>query len=288
MRSVIKYMYTSRFLRLTQPHMQGPDVLAINQALHNLGYLRVKADDIFHAETEQSLRQWQEKVGINPDGVVDPDVWCRLSSQCVMTYEQIVAAQRYPAITIDLQSRRLFFFNSPETSRTYPVAIGKRSTPSPPGNWTIVQKALNPGGPFGVRWMRLSVPWGGYGIHGTNNPRSIGRLASHGCIRMYNRDVTGLYDQVPLGTPVYIIGESLTGRVMQQGARGGDVSIVQRRLRRLGYYKYKIDRVFGPKMHDSVVRFQQASNLTADGVIGPDTYVAIQKALDMRSNDIDP
>lgn len=281
-------MYMSRFLRLTQPNMQGPDVLLINQALHNQGYLRGEVDDIFHDRTDQSLRRWQEQVGMNPNGVVDPDVWCRLVSQCMMTPEQTTLAQRYPAITIDLQSRRLFFFSSLEVSRTYPVAIGKRSTPSPPGNWTIVQKALNPGGPFGARWMRLSVPWGGYGIHGTNNPNSIGKMASHGCIRMYNRDVIELYDQVPLGTPVYIIGQSLTGRVMQQGARGGDVSIVQRRLRTLGYYRYSIDRYFGPKMHESVVRFQQDNNLVADGIIGPDTYVAIQKALDMRSNDTEP
>lgn len=281
-------MYMSRFLRLTQPNMQGPDVFSINQALHNLGYLRSKVDDIFHAGTDQALRQWQENAGINPDGVVDPDVWCRLGSQGMMTLEHTVLAQRYPAITIDLQSRRLFFFHSLEASRTYPVAIGKRSTPSPPGNWTIVQKAVNPGGPFGARWMCLSVPWGGYGIHGTNNPRSIGRMASHGCIRMYNRDVIAIYDQTPLGTPVYIIGESLTGRLLQQGARGEDVSIVQRRLRTLGYYRYRIDRYFGPRMHESVVRFQQANNLAADGIVGPDTYVAIQKALDMRSNDTDP
>ncbi len=133
-----------------------------------------------------------------------------------------------------------------------------------------------------------SLAWGGYGIHGTNNPRSIGRMASHGCIRMYNRDVIAIYDQTPLGTPVYIIGESLTGRLLQQGARGEDVSIVQRRLRTLGYYRYRIDRYFGPRMHESVVRFQQANNLAADGIVGPDTYVAIQKALDMRSNDTEP
>lgn len=281
-------MYMSRFLRLTRPSMQGPDVLAINQSLHKLGYLREEVDDIFHVGTDQALREWQEKVGINPDGVVDPDIWCLLGSQCAIYYEPAQISQRYPVITIDLQTRRLHFYSSPDTYRTYPVAIGKKSTPSPPGNWTIVQKAMNPGGPFGARWMRLSVPWGGYGIHGTNNPRSIGKMASHGCIRMYNKDVIGLYEMVPIGTPVHIMGESITGRVLALGARGDDVARMQRRLRRLGYYRYKIDGVFGKKMEDSVKRFQQANVLTADGIVGPDTYVALQKALDVKSNDTDP
>ncbi|MGI6434354.1 MAG: L,D-transpeptidase family protein [Syntrophomonadaceae bacterium] len=282
-------MYVSRFLRLAQPAMQGPDVLAINQALGSLGYLHDDIDDIFHKETMQALREWQETVGINADGVVGPESWCRISQQCGMPYEKLGSfAQRYPLISIDLQSRRLYFFNSPDKYRTFPVAIGKKSTPSPSGNWTIVQKTLNPGGPFGARWMRLSVPWGGYGIHGTNNPRSIGRLASHGCIRMYNKDVIAIYDKVPLGTPVYIMGPTLTGRLLQQGARGEDVARVQRRLRRLGYYRYKIDGVFGVKMTEAVKRFQTNHNLSADGIVGPNTYIALQKALDIRSNELDP
>jgi len=109
-----------------------------------------------------------------------------------------------PLITIELEKRRLHF-QSGDLSKTYPVAIGKPSTPTPLGNWTIVQKAMNPGGPFGARWMRLSVPWGGYGIHGTNNPNSIGKAVSHGCVRMYNKDVIEIYPLTPLGTPVNIV-----------------------------------------------------------------------------------
>ncbi|MGE5391816.1 MAG: L,D-transpeptidase [Deltaproteobacteria bacterium] len=109
-----------------------------------------------------------------------------------------------PSIIIEVEKRRLHF-RSDTLTKTYPVAVGKPSTPTPIGNWTIVQKAMNPGGPFGARWMRLSVPWGGYGIHGTNNPKSIGRAVSHGCVRMYNKDVIEIYPLTPIGTPVTIV-----------------------------------------------------------------------------------
>jgi len=72
----------------------------------------------------------------------------------------------------------------------------------PAGTFTIINKQVNPGGPFGTRWMGLSQPH--YGIHGTNNPASIGTAASNGCIRMYNEDVNELFNLVSVGTPVTI------------------------------------------------------------------------------------
>ena len=110
-----------------------------------------------------------------------------------------------PLITIEVEKRKLHF-KSAGLTKSYPVAVGKPSTPTPLGDWTIIQKAMNPGGRFGARWMRLSVPWGGYGIHGTNNPSSIGKAVSHGCVRMYNKDVIEIYPLTPLGTPVQIVG----------------------------------------------------------------------------------
>jgi lipoprotein-anchoring transpeptidase ErfK/SrfK len=61
---------------------------------------------------------------------------------------------------------------------------------------------MNPGGPFGVLWLSLSKQ--GYGIHGTNDPSSIGKAVSHGCVRMHNRDVLQLAEKVPNGTRVII------------------------------------------------------------------------------------
>ena len=81
-------------------------------------------------------------------------------------------------------------------------SVGKPSTLTPTGTFTIVNKAVNPGGPFGARWMVLSKPH--YGIHGTNKPSSIGKTVSHGCVRMYNKDVIELFNLVPIGTTVKI------------------------------------------------------------------------------------
>ncbi len=105
-------------------------------------------------------------------------------------------------LTISLNAKTLSFYRQGIFVKTYPVAIGKPSTPSPQGTFTIVNKVFNPGGPYGTRWMGLSAR--GYGIHGTNNPISIGTRASNGCIRMYNQDVNELYSQVLVGTTVKI------------------------------------------------------------------------------------
>lgn len=106
------------------------------------------------------------------------------------------------SITVNTSARTLTLYRNGQWVKSYPVAVGKPSTPTPKGNFTIVNKALNPGGPFGTRWMGLSKPH--YGIHGTNNPSSIGKAVSNGCIRMYNKDVNKLYDFVPIGTVVKI------------------------------------------------------------------------------------
>ncbi|WP_179632112.1 L,D-transpeptidase [Clostridium peptidivorans] len=108
-------------------------------------------------------------------------------------------------IVINTKNLTLTLYSGNNVVKTYPVAVGKPSTPTPLGNFTIVNKIVNPGGPFGVRWMGLSIPH--YGIHGTNNPASIGTRASHGCIRMYNKDVLEIFNKVSIGTPVQIINQ---------------------------------------------------------------------------------
>lgn len=109
------------------------------------------------------------------------------------------------SITIDVNNHTLNLIHNGIINKVYPVAVGKSSTPTPKGTFKIVNKAMNPGGPFGARWLGLNAPYGDYGIHGTNNPSSIGKNISNGCIRMYNKDVIELYNLVQLGTTVKII-----------------------------------------------------------------------------------
>lgn len=109
------------------------------------------------------------------------------------------------SITINVSNHSLTLFKDNKVFKTYRVAVGKPSTPTPKGTFKIINKAINPGGPFGARWMGLNAPNGDYGIHGTNNPNSIGKNVSNGCIRMYNKDVIEIFNLVPVGTVVKIV-----------------------------------------------------------------------------------
>ncbi|MGE8203496.1 L,D-transpeptidase [Heyndrickxia sp. NPDC080065] len=105
-------------------------------------------------------------------------------------------------IRVSTSKRQLTLLKDGKIVRSYPIGVGKMLTPTPKGSYRIINKQPNPGGPFGVMWMGLSRPH--YGIHGTNNPASIGKIVSHGCIRMYNQDVLALSKIVPIGTIVKI------------------------------------------------------------------------------------
>jgi L,D-transpeptidase ErfK/SrfK len=106
------------------------------------------------------------------------------------------------SIAINTITKNLTLYRNKRFFKAYPVATGKPTTPTPIGTFIIVNKQVNPGGPFGSRWMGLSKPH--YGIHGTNNPASIGTAASNGCVRMYANDVEDLFNYVRVGTVVEI------------------------------------------------------------------------------------
>ncbi|WP_191561913.1 L,D-transpeptidase family protein [Metabacillus idriensis] len=105
-------------------------------------------------------------------------------------------------INISVRQRKLTLLNNGQVMKVYPIAVGKIVTSTPIGNFVIVNRQPNPGGPFGVLWLSLSKIH--YGIHGTNDPSSIGKAVSKGCIRMQNRDVLELGSIVPNGTRVFI------------------------------------------------------------------------------------
>lgn len=107
-------------------------------------------------------------------------------------------------LVIDPASRQISVYTGGQLTKTYPVAVGKPLTPTPAGDYKVVNKVINPGGILGTRWMGLNIPGGNYGIHGTSNPSSIGNKVSAGCIRMHNKNVEELFPQVPVGTPVHI------------------------------------------------------------------------------------
>ncbi|WP_371017331.1 L,D-transpeptidase family protein [Pseudalkalibacillus sp. JSM 102089] len=122
---------------------------------------------------------------------------------------QLIQIPGYPdpatlpyTIYVSLTQRTLTLQKNGSTVKVYPVGVGRMLHDTPTGNFIIINKAPNPGGPFGTMWMSISKIH--YGIHGTNDPSSIGKYVSRGCIRMYNRDVEELANTVPIGTAVLI------------------------------------------------------------------------------------
>jgi lipoprotein-anchoring transpeptidase ErfK/SrfK len=121
-------------------------------------------------------------------------------------------------IVISLQDRKLALLVGDQIIKIWDTAVGAESSPSPSGNFVIVNR-LNqpyyyhpgkvipsgPSNPLGTRWLGLSLK--GFGIHGTNAPGSIGKKASHGCIRMRNRDIEELFKWVKAGDAVEIYPE---------------------------------------------------------------------------------
>jgi lipoprotein-anchoring transpeptidase ErfK/SrfK len=134
-------------------------------------------------------------------------------------------ADRYPVVlTIDRGNFRLNLFKKLKRVKVYPIAVGQVGLETPAGLYKINNKAVNPawhvpnsdwagalagkvipGGapdnPLKARWLGV---YDGVGVHGTDARNSIGTNASHGCIRMLVEDVVKLYDEVPIGTPIFI------------------------------------------------------------------------------------
>ncbi|MCH1624117.1 L,D-transpeptidase family protein [Ferdinandcohnia quinoae] len=123
-------------------------------------------------------------------------------------------------IVINKKTNQLIVYKDNKMIKTFSVGTGKNASTTPEGSFKIVNKIKNPwystkgipGGdpknPLGSRWLGLNVPGTGgtkYGIHGTNDPSSIGKHISLGCIRMHNADVEWLYNNITLQTTVSIV-----------------------------------------------------------------------------------
>ncbi|HZR58082.1 MAG TPA: L,D-transpeptidase [Terriglobales bacterium] len=118
-------------------------------------------------------------------------------------------------ILVSLIDRKLAVLEGRQVLRTFPVAVGAEVSPSPEGEFQIINRVANPAyyhpgtvipagidNPIGPRWIGLDQK--GYGIHGTNQPLSVGHAASHGCIRLRNSDVVQLFEMVRAGDMVEI------------------------------------------------------------------------------------
>ena len=93
---------------------------------------------------------------------------------------RVRSASTVCAIHVDVEQKMLTLFCGSEIAARYPIATGARDTPTPLGVFRINRRFSGEMGGFGTCFLGLNVPWGDYGIHGTNRPESIGTNASHG------------------------------------------------------------------------------------------------------------
>ncbi len=245
--------------RIKEGRLSLDIVPGIDESTLPSGLLSVYSCD---CEPDEILTLSEESQVANPSGLTD--------------------TQRPPGridIIVDTVDRTLSILSDGKVYREFTVAVGKPSTPSPPGQWEVVSKGAWSGG-FGTRWLGLNMPWGKYGIHGTNKPHQIGDSVSGGCIRLFNRDVELIFDWIPIGTQVVITSHPFgplrnPRRTLGLGERGTDVLAVQRRLRMLGFNPGAEDGIHGQATIDAVKRFQQAHSMRVTGIVTDEVYDAL-------------
>jgi len=146
---------------------------------------------------------------------------------CVVLVTPSFSQLAQPEIKINVPSRTLQIVQGGRIIREYSVGVGNsRKLMTPPGAYRVEKKIINPvwehpykekgavrigegsRNPLGTRWIGFHSKGDGvFGIHGTNEPNSIGRFVSHGCVRMHNEEVEELFEIVRVGTPVLVTYE---------------------------------------------------------------------------------
>lgn len=265
----------NRKLYLTQPPLAGEDVEELQFRLRELGFLVGEISGFYDDKTAQAVREVQHNLGMEPTGVMEVGDWHLLYHG--EEYTQGVETEPPPGevhIEIYLHQLQLVVFSDGEEYARFPISPGRPATPSPMGEWRITDKSYMPNDAFGTRWMRLSVPWGGYGVHGTNAPWSIGRVASLGCIRMYNKDVELIYPWIPIDTRVIITGKyQVNIRIpLRDGRFGQDVVLVQWALREAGFCPGEANGRYNEDTVRAVKEMQKAFGLEPTGIMDEQVY----------------
>lgn len=270
----------NRTLIYTSPPLQGQDVIELQFRLAQLGYYFGPLTGVYDWSTFRAVTNFQRHRGLFASGEVNLSLWEVLRGDIHPTAQAVTPGP--PAgsslkILVDTEKLRLYLLVDGQIFREYPIAIGKYSTPSPVGEWKIREKTYETGGPLGTRWLGLNVPWGNYGIHGTNRPWSIGWAASAGCFRMFNEDIEEIFPWIPLGTPVIVKGPYvLPTRPLKPGSQGPEVVSLQARLREKGFYLFgPTDGDYGSMTSLAIKQFQLAQGLKPTGIADKETLEAL-------------
>jgi lipoprotein-anchoring transpeptidase ErfK/SrfK len=144
-------------------------------------------------------------------------------SKPVAATNQQPPVENVVTLLLKLKEKRVYVYQGDKLIKKYPVAIGKKGWETPTGEWQVMEKIKNPAwtsfktgevfapgteNPLGARWIGFWTDGKDViGFHGTANLNSIGTAASHGCVRMRNRDVKALFPLVKVGTTVKVVNE---------------------------------------------------------------------------------
>jgi L,D-transpeptidase ErfK/SrfK len=168
---------------------------------------------------------YTELVAANPD--VDP--WLpKQGTRLVVPSARLLPSGPREGIVVNLGDLRLYYFEPGAPPRSYPIGIAKDGFSTPLGETVVTAKRekpvwvpgesarrddpslaheVKPGPDNPLGEYALNLGWPTYLIHGTNDPRGVGRHSSRGCIRLYPRDIAELYGRVPIGTRVRVVDE---------------------------------------------------------------------------------
>lgn len=172
---------------------------------------------------------FRNRVGFHALKQLNPelDVWLpRVGAVVELPTQLLLPDVELSGLVLNIPEMRLFDATAPAGLEVLAAAVGDPEDPTPVGSFTIQGKrtdptwnvpvsiqqerpglpeqvAPGPDNPLGSRWMRIGHT--SYGIHGTNVRWSIGRLATHGCVRLYEEDIRELFDRTPEGTPLRIV-----------------------------------------------------------------------------------
>lgn len=206
----------------------GDDVVGVVQVV------RARDEDTLSDIARRFNVGYEEIVTANPG--VDP--WVPgAGTEVVIPTEFVLPDAKREGIVINLAAMRLFYFpkmkpGEPQKMVTHPIGIGRTGWRTPEGSTRVVSKTAaptwtptpairkehaadgdplpkvvppGPDNPMGTNVLRLG--WPEYAIHGTDKPPSIGLRGTHGCLRLYPEDIVGIYDAVPVGTPVTVVNQ---------------------------------------------------------------------------------
>lgn len=220
-------------------------VLAATYPLPRPGQPQVVGQDVhIKSHYKDTLYDLAEKYGVGSEEMVEAnphvDPWLPgEGTDILIPGRQILPPGPRRGIIVNIPEHRLYYFPPPGKHRrrvviTYPVSIGSMDWKTPIGLAHIIQKirhptwhppvsirkehrkegdplplAVPPGprNPLGAYAMRLDIKPGDYLIHGTNNPIAVGMPVTHGCIRLYPRDIAQLFARVPVGTEVRLMND---------------------------------------------------------------------------------